>query len=78
MSRLLETYIREVLDGYGNKTNGKAPGNLRNGVPLTGHTGGNVLTDEENEEQQAKQDAKLAATVLIIADDGSGTETAQV
>lgn len=68
----VELYIREivseVLDGFGNKSNGKdgVAGNLRNGVPLTGHTGGNVLTDEENEEEKLLR----AACVLIVAEDG--------
>lgn len=60
--------IKEVLDGFGNKSAGKdgVAGNLRNGVPTTGHTGGNVLTDEENEENKLKR----AACVLIVAEDG--------
>lgn len=58
----------EVLDGFGNKSNGKdgIAGNLRNGVPTTGHRGGNVLTDEEDETSKEKR----AACCLIVAKDG--------
>ena len=63
-----DTSINEILDGFGNKSNGKdgVAGNLRNGVPTTGHTGENVLTDEEVEENKEKR----AACVLIVAEDG--------
>lgn len=75
---VLRTFIREVLDGFGNKNAGKdgVAGNLRYGVPTTGQRGGNVLDDEQAELDQKQQDArargpeKLAATVLVIADDG--------
>lgn len=69
---LLRHYIREVLDGFGNKNLGKdgVAGNLRYDVPVRAGAGGNILTDEENEEQAATQSGKRAATVLVIADDG--------
>ena len=69
--RLLRQLIREVLDGFGNKNAGKdgVPGNLRYDVPVV-KRGGNVLDDEQAEEDQAMQGKPLAATVLIIADDG--------
>ena len=67
---LLRTLVREALDGFGNKNAGKDKGNLlRYDVPVQRH-GGNVLTDEQEEEDKAKQDKMLAATVLCIAEDG--------
>lgn len=71
-TELLRTFILEVLDGFANKNLGKdgVAGNVRYDVPTTGHTGGNILTDEEYDESWEKQDRMLAATVLIIADDG--------
>lgn len=76
--RLLRTLIREVI-----ATNLKgsrrmdAPGNLRSDDPLlqrntatTGHTGSNVLSDEETDQAEQKQKTMKAAVVLCIADDG--------
>lgn len=69
--RLIRTLIREVLDGFGNKGAGKdgVPSNLRYDVPVL-KRGGNVLDDERQEEDVAKQDGPLAATVLCVAEDG--------
>ena len=67
---LLRTMIREVLDGFGVASYGKAaPSNMRFDVPVK-RRGGNVLTDEQADEDQERQSKMLAATVLIIADDG--------
>lgn len=70
--RLLRSLIREVLDGFGNKNTGKdgVAGNLRYDVPTTGQRGGNVLTDEDADEQRETQERMLAVTVLVIAKDG--------
>lgn len=68
---LLRTLVREVLDGFGNKNLGRdgVAGNMRYDVPVA-RRGGNVLTDEESEREQEEQGKMLAATVLVIADDG--------
>lgn len=68
---LLRLLIREVLSGFGNKNTGKdgVPTNLRYDVPVL-KRGGNVLDDEQHEEDMAKQDKSLAAVVLCIAEDG--------
>lgn len=69
--KLLKALIREVVNG--SMVGGRrfdAPGNLRYGVATTGNTGGNVLTDEENEEQAEEQSTMKAATCLIMSDDG--------
>lgn len=72
--RLIREYLVEVLDGFGNKSLGRdgVAGNLRYDVPTTGHTGGNVLTDEESDEDWARQDRQhlQAATCLVMSDDG--------
>lgn len=75
--RLLRTLIREVIATNLKGTRMDAPGNLRSDDPLrqrttatTGHTGGNVLADEEAEQAQERQGTMKAATVLCIADDG--------
>jgi len=64
---LLRTYLNEVLSGFSNKSAGKdgVSGNLRYGVPLTGHTASNILSDEDDESAKKKQ----AACVLIVSSD---------
>lgn len=70
--QLLKQLIREVLDGFGNKSLGAndSGNNLRYDVPVKGST--NVLDDEENEEQRDQQDEQThqAACCLILSDDG--------
>lgn len=65
---LLRRYIKEVLDGFGNKNFSK-DGNLRYDVPIL-KRGGNVLTDEDEDAENADQSTMKAATCLIISDDG--------
>lgn len=76
--RLLRTYIREVLTGFGDMEAGKdgvgsdlfptGMGTGDAGVLATAHD--NILDDEEADEQQQKQNAKLAACCLILSHDG--------
>jgi mutator protein MutT len=58
---LLREYISEVLGG-----------NLRNGVPTTGHIGSNILDDEEQDNELNEFDSQKlqAAICLIMSDDG--------
>lgn len=73
-ARLLRLLIREVLDGFGNKNPGKdsPTGNLRYDVPIRHGAGGNLLDDEQadNDRNEQGTEALQAATCLIIADDG--------
>jgi 8-oxo-dGTP pyrophosphatase MutT (NUDIX family) len=66
--KLLRAFVKEVMDGFGNKNLGRdgVAGNLRYDVPTTGQRGGNILSDEESD------DAKVlkAACCLIVAKDG--------
>lgn len=68
MESLLRQLIREVLDGFGNKNTARdgVAGNLRYDVPTTGHTGDNILKDEEQDEERQSR----AACVLIRRKDG--------
>lgn len=70
-NRLLRTFIREVLDGFGNKNAGKdgVAGNLRYDVPIL-KRGGNVLDDEDSDMDKASQSKMLAATVLVLGKGG--------
>lgn len=79
--RLLRHLVREALSTPGTRWSMRltAPGNLRfgdytfqRGNATTGHTGGNVLKDEQDDkdaEAQARQGLQ-AATCLIMSDDG--------
>ena len=68
MENLLRLLIIELLDGFGNKNIGRdgVAGNLRYDVPTTGHVGGNILDDEEKDENAEKR----AACILIKRHDG--------
>jgi len=66
--KLLRQLIVEVLDGFGNKNFSK-DGNLRYDVPIL-KRGGNVLTDEDEDTENANQSTMKAATCLIMSDDG--------
>jgi 8-oxo-dGTP pyrophosphatase MutT (NUDIX family) len=75
---LLRTYITEVLTGFGNKSYGKdgVAGNLHPDGVSTGSSSviqqrGNVLTDEDSEEQTEEQSIKQAACCLIMSHDGT-------
>jgi len=69
---VLRAYIREVLDGFGNKSLGKdgAVPNLRYDIGTKRST--NVLDDEDLEAQAAVQDSlgRQAACCLIVSGDG--------
>ncbi len=67
---LLRRFIREVIDGGGNVSTARSGGNLRGGVATMVQRGGNVLDNEAIELQKTAQKEKLAATVLVISDDG--------
>jgi mutator protein MutT len=58
---LLREYILEVLGG-----------NLTHGIPTTGHTGSNILDDEEQDNELNELDSQKlqAAICLIMSDDG--------
>lgn len=65
---LLERFIKETLDGFGNKLIWKdgTAGNLRFDVPTTGHQRSNIIDDEASEEQHHKR----AACVVVTRSDG--------
>ena len=74
---ILREYITEVLAGFDNKNAGKdgIGGNLHYMGSTTGDAGvrqqnGNVLTDEEAEDDERDQDVKKAACCLILSHDG--------
>lgn len=78
---LVRTFVREALASPGTRWSMRmtAPGNLRfgdyqfqRGNATTGHTGGNVLDDEQNEKDAEAQSREglQAATCLIMSDDG--------
>jgi len=69
---LLKLLIREVLDGFsmsGTRAS-QATGNMRYDVALSHQRRGNILTDEENIEQQERQDTQRAACCLIYSKNG--------
>ncbi len=69
--RLLKTYLKELLDGFGAKGTGKdgVPTNTRFDVSIK-KRGGGVLDDEATDVQMSIQGKQLAVTILIIGDDG--------
>jgi len=66
--RLLRQLVREVLDGFSmsGARRFEVPSNLRYDVPTTGQTGGNVLDDEEQDDELYGR----AAIVLVRRADG--------
>lgn len=72
IERLLREYINEVLSGFSIHSPQWlfAPENLRYGEPTTGHTGGNVLSDEESDNTLADQNSNKCVACLIISEDG--------
>ena len=69
--KLLRQLIREVISGnMAGSRRFEVPSNLRYDEPTTGHSGGNVLSDEDAERAQKEQWTMKAATVLCISDDG--------
>jgi len=74
---LLKQYIVEVLTGFGNKSLGKDnpsgnlfPVSVQSGDAQVKRRGGNIVADEQAEEDEQLQDRKYAACCLILSDDG--------
>jgi 8-oxo-dGTP pyrophosphatase MutT (NUDIX family) len=72
--RLIRSFIREVLDGFGVKSTGKdgVAGNVRFDVNTTSLRGGNIVNDEQRDIDITNQDEQLARAVVVlcIAPDG--------
>jgi hypothetical protein len=56
--KVLRSFIREVLDGFSlpGAMRSEVPWNLRFDVATTGRTGGNVLKDEAEEDDEERQE----------------------
>lgn len=72
-SSLLRTYIREALTGFGLAAPGSGnlrPDSMQAGPMFAAQQNGNILDDEENNEQESSQNVKHAAVCVIMNVDG--------